>query len=194
MSALFLDTETTGLHRDRRAWEISMIRRTVDGQNRITLFVAVDDIDLAHAESTALDIGRFHERHPAFGATLGAAEYLVTESAAVELIDEWTAGTEIFGIRPRFDTETLAGAFSRHNRTPRWWRDPVDITDLARGWVLARGEIPLRNPEALSGQCEVAVPSEELRHTAYGDADWVLRWFDALHAPALASSAACGVT
>lgn len=184
---IFLDTETTGLHADRRAWEISMIRRDVGANDTaITLFIHVEDVDLDHAEPTGLPVGRFHDRHPSFGAPLGPDQLYLSEAAAAEIVDEWTVGAEIFGIRPRFDTDTLTNAFHRHGRTPRWWRDPVDITDLARGWVLARGQIPRRNPEALSAQCGVDVPAPLLRHTAYGDAEWVQRWYDELHASALA--------
>jgi len=185
VSVLFLDTETTGVHDRRRAWEISMIRRQADTDDTtITIFINIDDLDLDHADPAGLAVGRFHDRHPAFGATLGPDEHLLSEHDATEIVDEWSAGAEIFGIRPRFDTDTLASAFDRHGKTPRWWREPVDITDLARGWMLARGEFPVRNPEALSKQCGVMIPAPALRHTAYGDAEWVLRWFDALHTPA----------
>lgn len=187
MPTIFLDTETTGLHDDRRAWEISMIRRDAGAHDTtITLFIHVEDIDLAHADPTGLPVGRFHDRHPTFGAPLGPDQLYLSEAAAAEIVDDWTSGAEIFGVRPRFDTVTLANALQRHGRTPRWWRDPVDITDLARGWMLARGRLPRRNPEALSAQCGVDIPAPQLRHTAYGDAEWVQRWYDALHAPALA--------
>ncbi|MCV7023644.1 hypothetical protein H7I77_09825 [Mycolicibacterium novocastrense] len=189
MTVLFLDTETTGVHDDRRAWEISMIRRVADADDTtITVFVHIDDIDLDHADPKGLDVGRFYQRHPAFGAALGPDQHHLSEREAAEIVDEWTAGAEIFGVRPRFDTVTLANALRRHRREPRWWRDPVDITELARGWMLAHGQLPRRNPEALSEQCGIDIPTPDLRHTAYGDAEWVLRWYDHLHAPALTAN------
>jgi hypothetical protein len=149
MPTIFLDTETTGLHDDRRAWEISMIRRDAGAPDTtITLFIHIEDIDLAHADPTGLPVGRFHDRHPAFGAPLGPDQLYLSEATATEIVDDWTAGAEIFGVRPRFDTVTLDKALHRHGRTPRWWRDPVDITDLARGWMLARGQKPCRHSAA----------------------------------------------
>ncbi len=188
---VFLDTETTGLHRTRRAWEISMIRRIHGGgDSTLTIYVHLDDLDLKHAQPAGLAIGRFEQRHPALGAPLSDNELLLSEHDAVALVDDWTAGAEIYGVRPSFDTETLTPALARHGRHPRWWRDPIDITRLAWGWVLAHGQPAHRHPEALSKQCSVPVPSDELRHTAYGDADWVKRWYDTLHEPA--STAAAG--
>lgn len=180
---VFLDTETTGLHHNRRAWEVSMIRRTNSNpqDDTITIFIDLNDLDLAHADPHGLAIGHFNQRHPAFGHPLAPGQRYMSERAATEIIDEWTAGAEIFGIRPRFDTTTLERAFHRHNRTPQWWRDPTDITDLARGWVLAHGQTPRHNPEKLSRQCGLPIPEPHLRHTAYGDAEWVQRWYDLMH-------------
>lgn len=180
---VFLDTETTGLHDDRRAWEISMIRRHPGlDDTTITIFIHLDDIDLEHAEPSALDIGRFHDRHPAFGAPLSADQLYLSERDATQIVDDWTYRAEIFGIKPRFDTDTLTKALARQRREPRWWREPRDITDVAQGWVLAHGNRARRNPEALSAQCGIAVPADDQRHTAYGDAEWVKRWHDLLFA------------
>lgn len=180
---VFLDTETTGLHDARRAWEISMIRRHPGLDDAtITIFIHLDDIAIEHAEPAALDIGRFHDRHPAFGAPLTTDQLYLSERDAMQIVDDWTYRAEIFGIKPRFDTDTLTEAFIRHHRQPRWWREPRDITDLAQGWVQAHGNRAHRNPEALSAQCGIAVPANEQRHTAYGDAEWVKRWYDLLFA------------
>lgn len=181
LCTVFLDTETTGLHEDRRAWEISMIRRHPGlDETSITIFVHIDDIDIQHAEPAALAVGRFHDRHPAFGAQLGPDQVYLSERDAMQIVDDWTYRAEIFGINPYFDTNTLTKALGRHQRQPRWWREPNDVTHFARGWVSAHGDRAERHPEALSMQCGIDVPPADLRHTAYGDADWVKRWYDRL--------------
>ena len=63
---VFLDTETTSLRHDRRAWEIAMIRREVDGTEAEThLFV---DVSIANADQRALAIGGYFDRHPKHAA------------------------------------------------------------------------------------------------------------------------------
>ena len=61
---VFLDTETTGLHRGRRPWEIAIIRRAWDGQSRLLLCVDIDDLDLSSADPIGLKVSRFHKRQP----------------------------------------------------------------------------------------------------------------------------------
>ena len=182
---VFLDTETTGLHDDRRAWEIAMARREDGITHVVTIFVDVRDIAVAEADPAALTIGRFHQRHPGLGAALPEGALHLREADAVALVDEWTAGAEIFGINPLFDTECLEAAMRRHGRTPQWWRTPVDVAVLARGFVLGQGDMPHRGSDKLSAQCGVAAPVED-RHTALGDTLWTVRWFDHMISAGLA--------
>jgi hypothetical protein len=51
---VFLDTETTGLHCDRRPWEIAIIRRDRDGPSRLLLCVDIEDLDLPTADPIGL--------------------------------------------------------------------------------------------------------------------------------------------
>lgn len=186
---VFLDTETTGLHDDRRAWEIALIRREDGATRALTIFIDVQDIPLDQADPTALQIGRFYERHPAFGATCPTGAVYVREADAAVLVEEWTAGAELYGLNPLFDTECLEAMMRRHGRTPLWWRTPVDIAVLARGFVLGQGisAAPHRGTDRLSQQCGVDAPDECDRHTALGDAMWLVKWFD--HMTAVAAAA-----
>lgn len=185
---VFLDTETTGLHEDRRAWEIAMVRREDGSTRALTIFVDVHDIALEQADPTALQIGRFYERHPAFGAACPNGAVHVRECDAMALVEEWTAGAEIYGLNPLFDTDCLERALRRHGRAPTWWRTPVDMAVLARGFVLGQGisDTPHRGTDRLSAQCGVAAPPEAERHTALGDAMWLVKWFDHMTSAAAA--------
>jgi hypothetical protein len=91
----------------------------------ITIFVHTGDIDLDHADPEGLNVGRFHQRHPAFGAVSAPDEHHLSEGESAEIVDEWTAGAEIFGVRPRFDTVTLANALRLHRRLHRAARVPA---------------------------------------------------------------------
>lgn len=180
MAVAFLDTETTALHRDRRAWDIAVIRRERDGtESDITIFVDIADLDIDNADPEALAKGRFYERHPGLGFPLQAGQVHVREVEAARLVQQWTADATIYGVNPSFDTDTLAPMLWRHGLTRSWYFQPQDISSQAYGYVL-RSQMPEPNSEWLSVECGVPVPTVD-RHTAMGDARWVQRWYDQLH-------------
>jgi hypothetical protein len=184
MSALvFLDTETTGLHASREAWEVAMIRREGSGgSSSIRLLI---DVDVSRADPFALRIGGFYERHP-MGRRLAnratdADQVVNAPEAAVE-IAAWTHGAHIVGAVPSFDTETLARLLRRHKIAPAWHHHLIDVEALALGFLAARGEtvaLPWKSDD-LSRRCGVEPPGEDERHTAMGDARWVMRLYDAI--------------
>ena len=59
-----VDTETTSLRPDRRAWDIALIRRDDEGERRVQFFIELDALDLPNADPFSLNVGRFWERHP----------------------------------------------------------------------------------------------------------------------------------
>lgn len=187
MSAIvFLDTETTGLNPiTRRPWEIAMIRRE-PGCEEVRRLIQISDVDLSHADAAALEIGRFHERH----LTEFRAGHL-SEGHAAQQIEEFTADVQLSGVNVNFDEVTLDGMLRRHGRMPRWNHHKIDLPSMALGWLHGRAEesgnfefrkaaqLPYRSYE-LSSSCDVEPPSEADRHTALGDAEWVMRWYDAI--------------
>jgi hypothetical protein len=184
----FLDTETTGLHRRRRPWEIAVIRRTLDDgevidQTRLHVCVDVADLDLAAADPAGLTISGFHRRHPQIRERRAHFPRVLTADAIAAVVDEWTADATIVGVRPRFDTECLTDLLARHGRTPHWIDEPGDVVDLAQAAVRDLGLDPESDHDSLSRQCGVKPPGAEARHTALGDARWAMRWYDALSAP-----------
>lgn len=196
MSAIvFLDTETTGLHpHTRRPWEIAMIRRE-PGCEDARLLIQIVDVDLSHADKHALDIGRFHERahhNPDFGQPghLSLPGHL-SEAHAAREVSVFTADAQLAGVNINFDEVTLDAMLRRHGLMPRWDYHLIDLPSMALGYLHGRAEesglaefreaaaLPYKSYE-LSANCDVEPPSEEERHTAMGDADWVMRWYDAL--------------
>lgn len=203
---VFLDTETTGLRADRLPWEIAMIRRDADGQRATVIQIA--DVDLSGAELIGLNIGRFYQRHIEFqqdrsqigwayvrdnAASEQCIELLEEDNAAIT-VEQWTRGATIVGAVPSFDTECLAPMLRRHKLIPAWHYHLADIENMAVGWLLhvmyaghhkARERLldvvkPPWNSDELSRACGVEPPSDDERHTAMGDARWVMRWYDKL--------------
>lgn len=199
---VFLDTETTSLRPDRRAWDIGIIRREPDGtQREITLFVS--DIDLSSADLDALRIGHFFERHPMYRPEVGGAfvaayedddtvdvdqaqelldtdECLYPERRVAQIVERWTRGAHIVGSVPNFDTECLAAMLRRHGLCPAWHYHLADVETLALGWLAARGRVllPPWKSEDISREIGVEPPADAERHTALGDAKWVARIWD----------------
>lgn len=207
---VFLDTETTGLHHDRRPWEIALIRREPNGE-MTALHVFVSDVDLSSAELMGLNVGHFYDNHPTFRTDfprqlpagdeqlqIGPVAWLATEAKAAVLVERMTRGATIVGNNPGFDVEVLAAMFRRHKLCPAWHYHPIDVVSQALGFLSvlnlkAIGDLlapelvedltpPLRS-DKLSRLCGVEPPEGEERHTAIGDARWVQRWYDHLCNP-----------
>lgn len=186
----FLDTETTGLHRDRRAWEVGLIVRDLDTNTQSEprqWFIATEDLDLPNAQPIALGIGGFYERHP-FGRALSGP--LAAERIVAHQLERATRGAHVVGAVPNFDTDVLTAAFARAGIAPSWHYHLIDVEALAVGWLAGQGRInaPLLPwvSDDLSAACGVAPASPELRHTALGDVDWAMRLFDVVTGDAYA--------
>lgn len=193
MTLVFLDTETTSLRHDRRAWEIALITRDEDsvvGDAEYRWFIDLTDLDLGNADLHSLRIGGFHERHPqaarAAGldpATAGSpdSEDLDQEpyGEAVVLRDleaTFLRGVTIVGAVPWFDTDVLGQRMRANGLCPSWHYHLVDVETLAAG---ALGAAPPWNFDALLKAYGLAY-NEADRHTALGDARMVRDLYDAV--------------
>ncbi|MDF2847102.1 MAG: hypothetical protein K0R97_1084 [Oerskovia sp.] len=148
---LFIDTETTSLAANRRAWEVAMIRVNpddVDGVGHgISFFIS--DVDLRHADQQSLKVGRFYDRHPKYApglpdaggraanleAKLAAVASLRSEYQAAVTIEQWTRGAILVGSNPGFDKEVVEPMLHRAGLTPAWHYRPVDVATLAAGFL-----------------------------------------------------------
>jgi hypothetical protein len=138
---LFLDTETTSLRTDRQVWNIGVIRRDVDHEERHELIVS--DVDLSEADPNSLAMNHFWDRHPRHGGNPGRAAVVEGDQAA-ELVEEWTRPTRsgpvcVVGDVPDFDTHCLAAMLRAHRRVWPAHYDKVDIKDRVVGWLAGSG-------------------------------------------------------
>lgn len=189
---VFIDTETTSLRPDRRAWEIGMIVRNGREQAQCRWFVDVADLDLGNADPFSLKIGGFYDRHPQ-NQTPRDSSGFVSEAVALDSIERWTRGAHLVGNVVSFDAEVLANRMRANGILPSWHYHLIDIESMAVGYLhgLAREYPGSMAADFIktglpwdSGQLSLALdvmpPSDEDRHTALGDAQWVMRMWDAI--------------
>lgn len=168
---VFLDTETTGLHPARQAWEIAMIRRPEAGSQltmRRHLFVRVS---MDTAEPKALEVGRYSERFDPDAA--------LSRREAARNVYDWTAGAVIVGSNPQFDLHTLGRLLRAYGYAPAWHYRPLCVATLAAGYLggysIAGGRF---SSYKVSRALGVEPPAPDVAHTAMGDAEWAMRLFD----------------
>lgn len=153
---VFIDTETTSLRPDRRAWEVGMIRRADhrDAGQGISFFIHIDDIDLPNADPFALDVGRFWQRHPqaVTDARVGYEVHdfedtsmwstlrgeVLDAGTAAQVVRLWTHGAHLVGAVPNFDAEVLAALLRDNWLTPTWHYHLIDVETLAMGWLVRK--------------------------------------------------------
>lgn len=188
---VFIDTETDGVHPDRKVWEVAMIRRGSDGNVHPPMSFFVE-LDLDTADPFGLKVGGFYDRHPLGRYLAGQGvdfpephdegdEYLSQQEAA-RLVARYTHGAHLVGAVPHFDAHVLGNLLRDQGFTPAWHYHLVDVEAMAVGWLARRG-IALNLPwksDQLSQACGIDPPTDDERHTALGDAEWAMRWYDAM--------------
>jgi DNA polymerase III epsilon subunit-like protein len=190
---VFIDTETTSLRPDRRAWDIALIVRGVGvslGEEH-QWFVNAHDLDLGNADPASLRIGRYYERHPQ--GTRGASYDLPPSELDVLLqVEELTRGAHLVGAMPHFDAEVLATRMRANGICPSWHYHLIDVEALMLGALATRGEWPppgVNELDALPWKSDALAahfgirPNNEDRHTALGDARWVKAIYEAVTNP-----------
>ena len=184
----FVDTETTSLRHDRRAWEIAVIARKANGKDvEHQWFVDAFDLDLGNADVMSLKIGRFYDRHPQY--QLGREPYSTEtgdEADVLRLVEAITRGAHIVGAVPSFDTDVLGQRMRANGICPSWHYHVQDIETLIIGYLRERGEpvplLPWRFDD-LSRLIGVEPPGDDERHSALGDARWAMRVWDTVMGP-----------
>jgi DNA polymerase III epsilon subunit-like protein len=195
-----LDTETTSLRHDRRAWEIgAVIRETGKPDAERVWLIDTDHLDLGNADLFSLKVGRFHERHPQMRDGNGIDWALIRdEREALREVEEVTRGAHLVGAVVSFDADVLGTRMRANRICPSWHYHLIDVEALAAGW-LHRHAAVLENRQASMDEAavvrDIARPpwksddlstalgvtiSEDERHTALGDARWAMRIYDAV--------------
>ncbi len=184
----FIDTETTSLRPDRRAWEIGIIAREpgrADVEHH--WFIDGHDLDLGSADVMSLKIGRFYERHPQYRLDReSTGTDTESEYDALRLIEAITRGAHLVGAVVSFDADVLGQRMRANGICPSWHYHLIDCEALAVGYLHALDTAPDGNDpdiplpwksDDLSAALGIKV-SEEDRHTALGDARWAMAIYD----------------
>jgi DNA polymerase III epsilon subunit-like protein len=188
----FVDTETTSLRPDRRAWEIGIIRRADGADTELHWFVDAADLDLGNADPMSLKIGRFHERHPQASALAADWRSLPDEATVMDRVERLTRGAHLVGAVVSFDAEVLGQRMRANRICPSWHYHLIDVEALAVGFLHGkRGTcqqplamqpgfeapgVPWKSDD-LAAALGVTI-SDEDRHTALGDARWARAIYD----------------
>jgi hypothetical protein len=132
---VFLDTETTSLNAETgEIWEGAAITRLPEP--------VLDDVEqswllpvsLDHADPIALNIGRFHDRHPQ-----GNAEFRPENQRLTGIVEfattlaRVTHGAHLVGNVVSFDEERLRRLLLRYGCVPSWHYHLVDVEALVAG-------------------------------------------------------------
>ncbi|MFI5934746.1 hypothetical protein [Actinoplanes sp. NPDC051494] len=177
----FIDTETTSLHYNRRAWEIAVIlRRPNQPDHEQSWLIEHQDLDLGNADLQSLRFGGFYDRHPQIFPAEGM-ERLHREGDALFAVEQLTRGSIVMGSNPSFDAEVLGARMRAHGICPSWHYHLEDVPTLALGWLYGSGKpLPeVRKSEQISLACGVD-PAQYARHTALGDCRWTRDLYDAV--------------
>lgn len=136
----FIDTETTSLRPDRRAWDIAIIARE-PGTPDVEHYWLIDEreLDLGNADPMALKIGRFSERHPQYRLDReSTGTDTESEYDALRLIEAITRGAHLVGAVVSFDAEVLAARMRANGICPSWHYHLIDVEALAVGFLNGR--------------------------------------------------------
>ena len=193
----FIDTETTSLRPDRRAWEIGLIVREPGHPDvEHQWFVDARDLDLGNADVMSLKIGRFYDRHPQYKYNGGGTIYTRTEVDVMGDVEVMTRGAHLVGAVPNFDADVLGTRMRANGICPSWHYHLCCVENLAVGYLAgspAFGQSPsgakrqeirdLISPPWKSDDLTAALGikvSDEGRHTALGDAKFARAIYDAV--------------
>jgi DNA polymerase III epsilon subunit-like protein len=205
---VFVDTETTSLRHDRRAWEIGLIVRepgTADTEHH--WFIESHDLDLGNADPFSLKIGRFYERHPQYGGVripdIGdqvGRSFPPCEGDVLLEVERLTRGAHLVGAVVSFDADVLGTRMRANGICPSWHYHLIDVEALTVGYLagVADGRddwsaadvaaekakcSPPWKSDALSAALRLPPVPDDERHTALGDARWARSIYDAVMRP-----------
>jgi len=195
----FVDVETTGVHPDRRAWEIGVILRHPGAATieQFHCFIDIAHLELGDADHRALQVGRFHTRHPQmttrpdvvdhlFGAPVG----VLAEYDAMRHVEWLTRGAQLVGWNVTFDAQTFDARLRAMGISPSFDYHHIEVSSLAAGFIIGEhqgrtgGPLPEDAfPRPWSAKTVRHVlglqePDADVTHTALGDARWTMEMFD----------------
>jgi hypothetical protein len=173
-----VDIECDGLHWSRAAWEIALVRRHPDGNEQVKVMLL--DIDLRRADTKALEIGGFYDRHPrgiylSTGRKPDFHSELTSPDQAAYWVHRLTFGASIVGAQPHFDTHVFARLLHAQGLQPSWHYRMYDVESLTAGHHNQR----IGGLAACAESLGIPFPDDE-QHTALGDARMALRIWDAI--------------
>lgn len=172
---VFVDTETTHLDPEQgEVYEIALTKTTDDGAREEEKDFWIEPLRLQQASSSALQVGRFYERHPKPDSSERRAPLAVAEEGRHEVAVEiatFTEGCHLVGAKPDFDAAFITAFLRANGACPAWHHRLIDVESLAIGLIVRDAETWGR-PQSLSDICK-ALDIKREGHEARGDCDAV---------------------
>ena len=200
----FIDVETTSTHPARRAWEIAVVVRRPDAATveEFHTFVDASHIELEHADQRALDVGRFHARHPqmtarpdVIDAVFGAPIGVLDEYTAMRQVEWMTRGAQLVAWNVSFDAQTIDARMRAVGLSPSFDYHHIEVSALAAGYLTAydnkwrQPAAEFEHPRPIWTRSEILTalgvdePAKDVAHTALGDAKWHMAVYDRVMNP-----------
>lgn len=177
----FTDTETSGLYHDKghEIWEVGVILRDDRGVETERHWWL--PLEMSKADSFALKVGKYHERHPhgyEYEAPVEVSPHsdrmVQAKKDFAEEFAKLTYGASLVGANTQFDAGFLRKLLLENGATPEWDYHLVDVENMVAGRL---GIAPPWSSTELSILAGVD-PKDYERHTALGDAKWVRDLYD----------------
>jgi len=162
MPLAFVDCETLGLLDHHDLFELAVIRYEPGGAfDEHVFWIASDDLELVHADPTALRINRYYERRHATDARKAPSEVLAVEIAQL------LSGVVLAGVCVDFDARKIRKFLNRHGHQLASYHHLLDVEVFAAGKLGCGFPVDSRT---LSDAFKVAYPPNA--HEALADARW----------------------
>ena len=178
----FVDTETTGLDRQRHdMWELAMEVYEVDDHGRLDRYIeSVHTFtipDMYEADPTALRMNKFYERTNDHSFEWAQDEYAVAAHVATIL---GTDNCHLAGMQVDFDDAFISRWLRSHVQVSAAHYHIIEIESAMAAALRGEGK-PVPMPwksDNLSKALGVEPPAKDERHTAMADARWARRVYE----------------
>jgi len=176
----FIDLETISLvPKWQHIWEVGVIVERDGTSTEHQWFVTVD---LAEADPFALNVGRYHQRHPNgydYQKNPNNTDEVLSPADTALRVAKLTLGCHLVGAVISFDEKRVESLLRAHGHCPGYHYHVIDVEAMAIGYLASRTDgydaRKMIAPPWKSDELTEALgltTSDEDKHTALGDARW----------------------
>lgn len=173
---IFVDLETTGLSSmNHEIWECAAVSVDPLNQHDMLAHHWFVECHLVAADPEALEIGKYHSRHPNGDDYHDEPMRPTTKRDFIGEFAEISQGCTLAANNACFDVSFLKAAWSEMNYTLRepWHYSPIDVKSYALGAMIWGGTVPVPKTSEIGEK--LGVIANDAAHTAMSDAWFAMR-------------------